>query len=248
MAGHSKWANIRARKGVQDARRGKLFTKSIREITIAARTGGGDPAHNPRLRSAIDKALDVNMTRDTIDRAIQRGTGELEGAHYDEIRYEGYGPGGVAVMVDCQTDNHTRTVGDVRHAFTKYGGHLGTDGSVAYLFKRLGVLHYAPGTSENKVIEAALEAGADDVLTGSDGSLEVLAAPENFAAVLAAMNKTGLKPDHAEITHRAALDVTLAGHDAEQSWKLIMALEDLEDVQQVYSNAHFPEEVMHPHA
>lgn len=248
MAGHSKWANIRARKGVQDARRGKLFTKSIREITIAARTGGGDPAHNPRLRSAIDKALDVNMTRDTIDRAIQRGTGELEGAHYDEIRYEGYGPGGVAVMVDCQTDNHTRTVGDVRHAFTKYGGHLGTDGSVAYLFKRLGVLHYAPGTSENKVIEAALEAGADDVLTGSDGSLEVLAAPENFAAVLAAMNKTGLKPDHAEITQRAALDVTLAGHDAEQSWKLIMALEDLEDVQQVYSNAHFPEEVMHPHA
>ena len=248
MAGHSKWANIRARKGVQDARRGKLFTKSIREITIAARTGGGDPAHNPRLRSAIDKALDVNMTRDTIDRAIQRGTGELEGAHYDEIRYEGYGPGGVAVMVDCQTDNHTRTVGDVRHAFTKYGGHLGTDGSVAYLFKRLGVLHYAPGTSENKVIEAALEAGADDVLTGSDGSLEVLAAPENFAAVLAAMNMTGLKPDHAEITQRAALDVTLAGHDAEQSWKLIMALEDLEDVQQVYSNAHFPEEVMHPHA
>lgn len=248
MAGHSKWANIRARKGVQDARRGKLFTKSIREITIAARTGGGDPAHNPRLRSAIDKALDVNMTRDTIERAIQRGTGELEGAHYDEIRYEGYGPGGMAVMVDCQTDNHTRTVGDVRHAFTKHGGHLGTDGSVAYLFKRLGVLHYAPGTNENKVIEAALEAGADDVLTGSDGSLEVLAAPENFAAVLAAMNKTGLKPDHAEITQRAALDVTLAGHDAEQSWKLIMALEDLEDVQHVYSNAHFPEEVMHLHA
>ena len=248
MAGHSKWANIRARKGVQDARRGKLFTKCIREITIAARSGGGDPVHNPRLRSAIDKALDVNMTRDTIDRAIQRGTGELEGAHYDEIRYEGYGPGGVAVMVDCQTDNHTRTVGDVRHAFTKHGGHLGTDGSVAYLFKRLGVLHYAPDTNENKVIEAALEAGADDVLTGSDGSLEVLTAPENFAAVLAAMNKTGLKPDHAEITQRAMLDVTLTGHDAEQSWKLIMALEDLEDVQHVYSNAHFPEEVMHPHA
>lgn len=248
MAGHSKWANIRARKGVQDARRGKLFTKSIREITVAARTGGGDPAHNPRLRSAIDKALDVNMTRDTIDRAIQRGTGELEGAHYEEVRYEGYGPGGVAVMVDCQTDNHTHTVGDIRHAFTKYGGHLGTDGSVAYLFKRLGVLHYAPGTNENRVIEAALEAGADDVLTGSDGHLEVLTAPENFAAVLAAMNKTGLKPDHAEITQRAALDVTLAGQDAEQSWKLLLALEDLEDVQHVYSNAHFPEEVMQPHA
>lgn len=247
MAGHSKWANIRARKGVQDARRGKLFTKSIREITIAARTGGGDPAHNPRLRSAIDKALDVNMTRDTIDRAIERGTGELEGAHYDEIRYEGYGPGGVAVMVDCQTDNHTRTVGDVRHAFTKYGGHLGTDGSVAYLFKRLGVLHYAPGTSENKVIEAALEAGADDVLTGDDGGIEVLTTPESFAAVFAAMNKPGLRPDHAEITQRAAVDVTIAGHDAEQNWKLIMALEDLEDVQHVYSNAHFPEEVTQQH-
>ena len=248
MAGHSKWANIRYRKGVQDARRGKLFTKSIREITVAARTGGGDPAYNPRLRSALDKALDVNMTRDTIERAIQRGTGELEGAHYEEVRYEGYGPGGAAVMVDCQTDNHTRTVGDVRRAFVKHGGHLGTDGSVAYLFKRLGVLHYAPGTNEDKVMEAALEAGADDVVTGGDGSIEVLTAPESFAAVVEAMNKPGLKPDHAEVTQRAAIDVTLAGDDAEKTWKLIEALEDLDDVQHVYSNAHFPEAVMRQHA
>jgi YebC/PmpR family DNA-binding regulatory protein len=248
MAGHSKWANIRARKGVQDARRGKLFTKSIREITVAARTGGGDPAHNPRLRVAIDKALDVNMTRDTIERAIQRGTGELEGAHYEEVRYEGYGPGGVAVMVDCQTDNHTRTVGDVRHAFSKHGGHLGTDGSVVYLFKRLGVLHYAPGIQEDKVMEVALEAGAEDVLTGADGSIEVLTAPEQFAAVVAAMTRSGLKPEHAEVTQRAAIDVMLVGEDAVKVWKLIETLEELDDVQQVYSNAHFPDEVMPSHA
>lgn len=248
MAGHSKWANIRARKGVQDARRGKLFTKSIREITVAARSGGGDPAHNPRLRVAIDKALHVNMTRETVERAIQRGTGEIEGAHYEEIRYEGYGPGGVAVMVDCQTDNHTRTVGDVRHAFTKHGGHLGTDGSVAYLFKRLGVLHYAPGTSEDKVMEAALEAGADDVLTGGDASIEVLTAPGNFAAVVEAMTRAGLKPEHADVTQRAMIDVLLAGEDAERVWKLIETLEELDDVQQVYSNAHFPDEVVQQHA
>ncbi len=248
MAGHSKWANIRARKGVQDARRGKLFTKSIREITVAARTGGADPAHNPRLRAAIDKALNVNMTRDTIERAIQRGTGEVEGAHYEEIRFEGYGPGGVAVMVDCQTDNHTRTVVDVRHAFTKHGGHLGTDGSVAYLFKRLGVLHSAPGTSEDKVMEVALEAGAEDVLTGGDASIEVLTAPENFPAVADAMTRAGLKPEHAEVTQRAAIDVLLAGEDAEKAWKLIETLEELDDVQQVYSNAHFPDEVVQQHA
>jgi YebC/PmpR family DNA-binding regulatory protein len=248
MAGHSKWANIRARKGVQDARRGKLFTKCIREITVAARTGGGDPGHNPRLRVAIDKALNVNMTRDTIERAIQRGTGELEGAHYDEVRYEGYGPGGVAVMVDCQTDNHTRTVGDVRHAFAKHGGHLGTDGSVVYLFKRLGVLNYAPGTKEDRVMEAALEAGAEDVVSGSDGSIEVLTAPESFAAVLDAMTRAGFKPEHAEVTQRAAIDVPLAGEDAEKVWKLIEALEELDDVQHVYSNAHFPDEVMPQHA
>jgi YebC/PmpR family DNA-binding regulatory protein len=248
MAGHSKWANIRARKGVQDARRGKLFTKSIREITVAARTGGGDPAHNPRLRVAIDKALNVNMTRDTIERAIQRGTGEIEGAHYEEIRFEGYGPGGVAVMVDCQTDNHTRTVSDVRHAFAKHGGHLGTDGSVAYLFKRLGVLHYAPGTNEDKVMEAALEAGAEDILTGDDGHIEVLMAPEVFPAVADAMTRAGLKPEHAEITQRPAIDVPLAGEDAEKVWKLIETLEELDDVQHVYSNAHFPDELMQQHA
>jgi len=248
MAGHSKWANIRARKGVQDARRGKLFTKSIREITVAARTGGGDPAHNPRLRAAIDKALNVNMPRETIERAVQRGTGEIEGAHYEEIRYEGYGPGGVAVMVDCQTDNHTRTVGDVRHAFAKHGGHLGTDGSVAYLFKRLGVLHYAPDTNEDKVMEAALEAGAEDVLTGGDASIEVLTAPETFPAVVDAMSRAGLKPEHAEVTQRAAIDVPLAGEDAEKVWKLIETLEELDDVQQVYTNAHFPDEVVQQHA
>jgi YebC/PmpR family DNA-binding regulatory protein len=248
MAGHSKWANIRARKGVQDARRGKLFTKSIREIAVAARSGGGDPAHNPRLRAAIDKALNVNMTRESIERAIQRGTGEIEGAHYEEIRYEGYGPGGVAVMVDCQTDNHARTVSDVRNAFTKHGGHLGTDGSVAYLFKRLGVLHYAPGTNENKVMEAALEAGAEDVMTGGDTSIEVLTAPENFAAVVDTMAQAGLKPEHAEVTQRPALDVMLTGEDAEKVWKLIEILEELDDVQHVYSNAHFPDELMQQHA
>ena len=250
MAGHSKWANIRYRKGVQDARRGKLFTKLIREITIAARSGGGggDPGHNPRLRTAIDKALDANMTRDTIERAIQRGTGELEGAHYEEIRYEGYGPGGVAVMVECQTDNRTRTVGEVRHAFSKHGGHLGTDGSVAYLFRRLGVLSYAPGASEDRIVEAALAAGADDVATQDDGSIEVLTAPESFRAVVEAMTRAKLKPDHAEISQRAANDISLGGDDAETMWKLIEALEDLDDVQHVYSNAGFPGELVQQHA
>jgi YebC/PmpR family DNA-binding regulatory protein len=250
MAGHSKWANIRYRKGVQDARRGKLFTKLIREITIAARSGGGgaDPRLNPRLRTAIDKALDANMTRETIERAVKRGTGELEGAQYEEIRYEGYGPGGVAVMVDCQTDNRTRTVGEVRHAFSKHGGNLGTDGSVAYLFRKLGVLSYAPGASEDKIVEAALEAGADDVATQDDGSIEVLAAPDNFAAVVEAMGTAGLKPDHAEITQRAANDVALAGEEAETMWKLIEVLEDLDDVQHVYSNADFTDAFMQQHA
>jgi YebC/PmpR family DNA-binding regulatory protein len=249
MAGHSKWANIRYRKGVQDARRGKLFTKLIREITIAARSGGGgDPKLNPRLRAAVDKALDANMTRDTIDRAIQRGTGELEGAHYEEVRFEGYGPGGVAVMVECQTDNHTRTVGEVRHAFVKHGGHLGTDGSVAYLFKRLGVLSYAPGASEEKLMDAALTAGADDVVTQEDGSIEVLTAPDHFAAVVEAMGTAGLKPDHAEVAQRAASDIALAGDDAEKMWKLIEALEDLDDVQHVYNNADFADEFVQQHA
>jgi len=244
MAGHSKWANIRHRKGAADARRGKLFTKLIREITIAARTGGGDAAHNPRLRAVLDKALTANMTKETIERAIQRGTGELEGASYEEVRYEGYGPGGVAVMVECQTDNRTRTVGDVRHAFTKFGGNLGTDGSVAFLFKRTGVLTYAPGTSEDTIMEAALEAGAEDVATDTDGTVEVLTAPENFDAVHAAMLQKGLKPEHAEVQQRAQTAAPVSGEDAERMLRLLEALEDLDDVQHVYSNADFPEALL----
>jgi YebC/PmpR family DNA-binding regulatory protein len=244
MAGHSKWANIRHRKGAADARRGKLFTKLIREITIAARTGGGDAAHNPRLRAVLDKALTANMTKETIERAIQRGTGELEGASYEEVRYEGYGPGGVAVMVECQTDNRTRTVGDVRHAFTKFGGNLGTDGSVAFLFKRTGVLTYAPGTSEDTIMEAALEAGAEDVATDTDGTVEVLTAPENFDAVHAAMLQKGLKPEHAEVQQRAQTAAPVSGEDAERTLRLLEALEDLDDVQHVYSNADFPEALL----
>lgn len=248
MAGHSKWANIKHRKGVQDARKGKIFTRVIREITIAARLGGGDPRLNPRLRAAIDKALDANMTRETIERAVKRGTGELEGAHYEEVRFEGYGPGGVAVIVECQTDNHNRTVSEIRHVFSKYDGHLGQDGSVVFLFKRLGVLTYAPGANEDKIMEAALEAGADDVSAQGDGSVEVLTAPENFSTVVEAMGKAGLKPDHAEVTQRAANNVALAGHDAERTWKLLEALEDLDDVQHVYSNAEFAESFMQQHA
>ncbi len=240
MAGHSKWANIKHRKGAQDAKRGRLFTKIIREITIAARSGGGgDPKQNPRLRAAMDKALDANMTRDTIERAIKRGTGELEGAQYEEIRYEGYGPGGAAVMVECQTDNRTRTVGDVRHAFTKQGGNLGTDGSVAYLFSKVGVLGFVPGISEDKVMETALEAGAADVVTDDDGTVEVLTSPEQFTAVAEAMKKAGLKPKMAEVTQRPANFVSLIGDDAEKMLKLLEALEDLDDVQNVYTNADF---------
>ena len=245
MAGHSKWANIKHRKGVQDAKRGKIFTKIIREITVAARAGGGgDPKLNPRLRTAIDKALDQNMTRDTIQRAIQRGTGELEGAHYDEVHYEGYGPAGVAIMVECTTDNRARTVGEVRHAFSKHGGNLGQDGSVAFLFKKTGVLNYPPGTSEDKIMEAALEAGADDVVTDNDGSIEVLTAPEAFHAAIEAMGKRGFKPEHAEIQQRASTAAPVTGEDAEKLLKLLEALEDLEDVQNVFSNADFPEELL----
>ena len=249
MAGHSKWANIKHRKGVQDARRGKIFTKLIREITISARMGGGgDPRQNPRLRAVMDKALDANMTKDTIERAIKRGTGELEGAQYEEIRYEGYGPGGVAVIVECQTDNRNRTVGEVRHAFAKHGGNLGQDGSVAFLFQRLGVLTYAPGASEDRIMEAALEAGADDVVRQDDGSVEVTIVPEHFTTVSEAMDKAGLKPDHAEIVQRAANDVLLEGEEAEKMWKLLEALEDLDDVQHVYSNADLPESLVSAHA
>lgn len=246
MAGHSKWANIKFRKGVQDARRGKLFTKLIREITVAARTGGGDASSNPRLRTAVDKALTANMTRDTIDRAIKRGTGELGGEHYEEIRYEGYGPGGVAIMVECTTDNRTRTVGEVRHAFAKHGGNLGTDGSVGYLFRKIGQLLFAPGTSEEAVMAVALDAGAEDVRTEADGSIEVVGNPEDFHALCAAMERAGLKPAQAEIVHRAATEVMVAGEDAERTWKLIEALDDLDDVQNVYTNAEFAEGFVEP--
>jgi YebC/PmpR family DNA-binding regulatory protein len=245
MAGHSKWANIRRHKGAQDAKRGKVFTKIIREITVAARMGGGDPGHNPRLRAVMDKALDVNMPKDNIERAIKRGTGELEGTHYEEVTYEGYGPAGVAVLVNCATDNRNRTAGEVRHAFSKHGGNLGTDGSVGYLFKKTGALSYPPGAKEDAIIEAALEAGADDVVSDSDGSIEVVTAPENFARVQASLEKAGLKPEVAEITQRASVDVKVAGEDAEKVLRLLDALEDLDDVQNVYTNADFPEEMVH---
>ncbi|MEW6353060.1 MAG: YebC/PmpR family DNA-binding transcriptional regulator [Pseudomonadota bacterium] len=244
MAGHSKWANIQHRKGAQDAKRGKIFTKLIREITVAARMQGADPKTNPRLRAAIDKALDNNMTRDTIERAIKRGAGALEGSHYEEVRYEGYGPGGAAVMVDCMTDNHVRTVAEVRHAFTKCGGNMGTDGSVAYLFSKVGVLSYAPGSDEDKIMEVALEAGAQDVVSNDDGSIDVLTAPEDFAAVKQAMLDADLEPEQAELTMRAATNVKLSGDDALKMLKLLDMLEDLDDVQNVYSNADIDEEVV----
>jgi YebC/PmpR family DNA-binding regulatory protein len=244
MAGHSKWANIQHRKGAQDAKRGKLFTKLIREITVAARMGGGDAASNPRLRAAIDKALTANMTKDTIERAAKRGSGELDGQHYEEVRYEGYAPGGVAVMVDCMTDNRNRTVGEVRHAFAKCGGNLGTDGSVAYLFTKTGVISYSVGSDEDRIMETALEAGADDVVSYPDGSVDVLTRPDDFEAVKAAMTAAGLEPDGAEITLRAATDVTLGAEDAAKILRLTEMLEDLDDVQNVYSNADIPDEVL----
>ncbi len=245
MAGHSKWANIRFRKMGQDARRGKLFTKYIREITIAAREGGSEPGNNPRLRTAIDKALTANMTRDTIDRAIKRGAGGMEGEIVDEVRYEGYGPAGVAIMVDCLTNNRKRTVSEVRHAFTKCGGQLGTDGSVAYLFNRMGQIIFAPGTDEDKVMDVALHAGAEDIKTDSDGTIEVQTSFEQLISVKQAMEKAGLKPERAETTELATVIVTLTEKEiAEKCNKLIDMLEDLDDVQSVYTNADFSEEVI----
>jgi YebC/PmpR family DNA-binding regulatory protein len=237
MAGHSKWANIQHRKGRQDAKRGKIFTKLIKEITIAARLGGGDPAANPRLRLAIDKAREHNMPNDNMQRAIQRGTGELEGVAYEEIRYEGYGVGGAAVIVDCTTDNRTRCVAEVRHAFSKHGGNLGSDGSVAFLFKHCGQFVFAPGTREDPVMEVALEAGADDVTTNDDGSIEVVCAPGDFAELRDAFAKAGLKPEVAEITMKASGESVLAGEDAARMRRLLEALEELDDVQDVYTNA-----------
>ena len=239
--------SIEARKNAVDARRGKIFTKIIREISVAARAGGGDPATNPRLRAAVDKGLSVNMTKDVIERAIKKATGELEGVEYEEIRYEGYAPGGVAVIVDCLTDNKVRTVADVRHAFGKFGGNLGTDGSVAFMFRKLAVLGYGPGADdfavhESRITEAAIEAGADDVVAyPDDGSIEVLAAPEALEAVRTAMQAAGLAPDLAEVTMRADNDIAVSGETAEQVAKLLAWLEDLDDVQAVYSNADLPD-------
>jgi YebC/PmpR family DNA-binding regulatory protein len=234
--------SIEARKNAVDAQRGKIFTKVIREISVAARAGGGDPAGNPRLRSAIDKGLAVNMSKDVIERAIKKATGELEGVTYEEIRYEGYAPGGVAVIVDCLTDNKVRTVADVRHAFTKFGGNMGTEGSVAFMFRKLGVLSYDAGADdpmlfESRVTEAAIEAGADDVAVYDDGAIDVLTAPEAFAEVKAAMEAAGLAPGFAEVTMRADNDIAVDGEAAQQVSKLIGWLEDMDDVQDVYSNA-----------
>ena len=237
MAGHSKWANIKHRKAAVDAKRGKIFTRLIKEITVAARLGGGDPSMNPRLRLALDKAADANMPKDNVERAIKRGTGGLEGANYEEIRYEGYGIGGAAVIVDCLTDNRTRTVGEVRHAFAKHGGNLGTDGSVAFLFKHCGQFVFAPGTSEEKVMDVALEAGAEDVVSNDDGSVEVISGPGDFAAVKQVLEKAGLKAEVAEITMKPANETALAGDDAAKMQKLLDALDALDDVQEVFTTA-----------
>ena len=237
MAGHSKWANIKHKKAAQDAKRGKIFTRLIKEITVASRLGGGDPASNPRLRLAVDKAYEQNMPKDNIERAIKRGSGDLEGVNYEEIRYEGYGIAGAAVLVDCMTDNRVRTVADVRHAFTKYSGNLGTDGSVAFLFKHCGQLLFAPGTDENKLMEVALEAGADDIVSNDDGSIEVITAPYEFVVIRAALEKAGFKAELAEVTMKPASDVVLTGDDSMKMQKLLDALENIDDVQEVYTTA-----------
>ncbi|MDP1595623.1 MAG: YebC/PmpR family DNA-binding transcriptional regulator [Methylotenera sp.] len=237
MAGHSKWANIQHRKGRQDAKRGKIFTKIIKEITVSARLGGGDADMNPRLRAAVALAKEENMPSDNITRAIKKGTGELEGVNYEEIRYEGYGINGAAIIIDCLTDNKQRAVADVRHALTKFGGNLGTDGSVAFMFKHCGSLVYEPGTNEDKVMEAALEAGAEDVVTNDDGSIEVITPPSDFVAVKEALEATGLKAVLAEVTMKALNEVEFTGDDAVKMQKILDALEDLDDVQDVYTTA-----------
>ncbi|MGH8129213.1 MAG: YebC/PmpR family DNA-binding transcriptional regulator [Gammaproteobacteria bacterium] len=237
MAGHSKWANIQHRKGRQDAKRGRIFTRLIKEITVAARMGGGDPDANPRLRLAVDKAYEHNMPKDNVERAIKRGTGDLEGVNYEEVRYEGYGVNGAAVMVNCLTDNKTRTVADVRHAFTKHGGNLGTDGSVAFLFRHCGQLVFAPGTDEDKLMEAALDAGAEDVISNDDGSFEVTTGPQDFAAVKTALEKAGFKAEFAEVTMKADNETVMTDDDAAKMQKLLDALENIDDVQDVYTTA-----------
>ncbi|WP_297187683.1 YebC/PmpR family DNA-binding transcriptional regulator [uncultured Porticoccus sp.] len=244
MAGHSKWANIKHRKAAQDAKRGKVFTKLIRELVVAAKSGGPLPEDNPRLRAAVDKALGNNMKRDTIDKAIARGAGAGEGDNYEEVTYEGYGVGGIAVLVDCMTDNRNRTVSDVRHAFTKRGGNLGTDGSVAYLFNRTGQISYPAGVDENRLIEVALEAGAEDVVTNDDGSMDVLTAWEDFSAVKEALQGAGLEPESAEVTMLASITVPVDLDGAEKLLALVDHLEDLDDVQNVFTNADIPASVM----
>ncbi len=244
MAGHSKWANIHNRKGAQDKKRGKLFTKLIREITVAAKMGGSDLDANPRLRMAVDKAKGQSMPKDNIERAIKRGAGESDGEDFMEIRYEGYGPGGTAVMVDCLTDNRNRTVAEVRHAFTKFGGNLGADGSVNYLFNKVGELLFPTGSNEDTVMEAAIEAGAEDVVVDDDGSIEVLTAPEDFEQVRDAMVAAGLEADNAQVTMRASTSAELGVKEAGSMIKLLEMLEDLDDVQEVYSNADISEDVL----
>jgi YebC/PmpR family DNA-binding regulatory protein len=244
MAGHSKWANIQHRKGAQDAKRAKLVTRFIREITVAARNGGSDPVNNPRLRAAIDKALSGNMTRDVIERAAKRGAGELDGVNYEEIRYEGYGPSGIAIMIDTMTDNRNRTVAAVRNVFTKRGGNMGTDGSVSYLFNKKGIISFAAGTDEDAVMEAALESGAEDVVSNDDGSIDVFTTPEDYSAVKDALDEAGLESSSAEVTMHPETTADLALDDARKALAMIEAFEELDDVQQVYSNADFSDEIM----
>ena len=244
MAGHSKWANIKHKKAATDRKRGKIWTKLIREVTVAAKEGGGSPEANPRLRLALDKANGANMPKDTIKRAIERGAGGADGESYDEIRYEGYGPGGTAVIVDCMTDNRNRTASEVRHAFSKHGGNLGTDGSVAYLFSKQGIISFGPGADEDAIIEAALEAGAEDVVTNDDGSVDVITAPEVFQEVKAAVLQAGITPDNAEVTFSASTSAELDQETAEKLLRLVDALEDLDDVQDVYNNADISDEIL----
>ena len=237
MAGHSKWANIKHKKAATDAKRGKIWTRLIKEITVAARMGGGDATTNPRLRLAIEKAADANMPKDNVNRAVQRGSGGLEGVNYEEIRYEGYGIGGAAIIVDCMTDNRVRTVAEVRHAFSKFGGNMGTEGSVSFMFKHVGQFLFAPGVEEDKLMEAALEAGADDVIADDEGGFEVLCDPNAFAGVKDALEKAGFKADSAEVIMKPDTETVFTGEDALKMQKLLDALENLDDVQEVYTNA-----------
>jgi len=243
MAGHSKWANIKHRKAAQDAKRGKIFTKHIREITVAAREGGGDPDSNAALRIAVDKALGVNMTRDTIERAIKRGTGDLDGVSYEDVRYEGYAPSGIAVLVECSTDNKNRTVAEVRHAFSKFNGNMGNEGSVAYMFEKLGVITMPEGTDEESVMDVVLDAGAEDIVTHEDGTVEITCPANSYHDLIIALDKAEMPTESSEVLYRAENEIELTDDDAEKVMKLVDALEDLDDVQEVYTNADFPESV-----